>query len=112
MHFRNTEKNVEHIVGLQHRDNEKNRPWSLIFEPTAIPIEDAILLPVSLEKFYDSPKWIKPYVVPQVQDVTFLALYHIHVYQLPGIGTITHFVSNTELNAKPHGPDYCPIASR
>lgn len=64
---------------------------------------------ISLESVLDG---IKPYTSKQMEnkiapvvDKDFLKPYEVRTYRLPGVGSITHFVSNASINRRENGPD-------
>ncbi|KAJ5138754.1 uncharacterized protein N7515_003602 [Penicillium bovifimosum] len=46
----------------------------------------------------------KKFMIPEIDDVS-LSPYRKLTYKLDGVGFITHFVANAEINSRPNGPD-------
>lgn len=118
---------VKHVVPPQPRKNELDCPWSLFVEGPIVRVCDVIAPPESLpeprrnardsgkqtemprgglESFYKLPRFDSKCMRPQIDTVS-LAPYVVLQYSLgDSIGTISHIVSNTVVNASKGGPDY------
>jgi hypothetical protein len=118
---------VTHVVPPQPRKNEPDCPWSLFIDGPVVRVCDVIAPPESLpeprrnargsgkqtgmprgglESFYKLPRFDSKCMRPQIDTVS-LAPYVILHYSLgDSIGTISHIVSNTVVNASEGGPDY------
>ena len=62
-------------------------------------IEDLEMSPIKRALSFD-PK----FMVPEIDDRT-LHPYRKLTYMIPGVGSITHLVSNRAINTRPNGPD-------
>ncbi|KAJ5273119.1 hypothetical protein N7478_008244 [Penicillium angulare] len=94
------------LENSESRDNDTGCTWSLLCDPDPIRVEGLIDLD-SLSRFYANPHSdISGEAITKSSDYTSFAPYKMEMYTIAGVGTVTHFISNTDINQNLNGPNH------
>ncbi|KAJ5114015.1 hypothetical protein N7456_002549 [Penicillium angulare] len=103
-HFMGWKCDVPQLVGREIPENDRGCPWTFMLQPSPMPF--GTRLKKELEIYYNNPRHSYKFQFPDREDLTNSLPYRKFMFDLPGGGTVTQFLSNGEINAKMHGPDY------
>lgn len=91
----------------EQRGDKTSCTWSALFDSDPVNIKEVIQPADSLEKFYKNPRALVDMKnVRRPSDYTSLAPYKLQKYEILGAGTVTHLISNKNINGRQSGPDY------